>query len=246
MKNLKRLITHSSLVLAVVGSFSAVAGGSKAPGNGDFQSLGNVKANRDYVLRSDSKDSKPAPLNLPSKVAFTQVKVGESRDSVMILRNDKGVNFRFDLPDSITLGSMKNPLSFDSRKPLHREGDVIFVEAGINGTGQEVGIRLKLKSEYRNSYSTDGRESCTIARTRQIREEYCWRDDYGRRHCDVRWITQTYYENGYRDTTTHYSSESASYDLELLDRSNDTQMSSTVHYSDSSSYTTYRSACYRY
>jgi hypothetical protein len=132
-------------------------------------------------------------LNLPTRVAFTQIKIpnSELRESVMILRNDKNVNFRFQLPDTIQLGSMKQPVSFDANTRLIERGDVVVVDAGVAGTGQDLGVRLSVQDTFSDSYSVDGRVSCSVPRTRRIAETYCWRDSYGRRHCETRWITET-------------------------------------------------------
>lgn len=229
-----------SLAIAVA-SMGAIAGGSKAPGSGSFQDMTNVSANYNYSLRSDGKKGEIAPLGNPVRVAFTKI---SNNDTVMLLRNDKGVNFRFDLPNYINLGAMKQPVSFDRNDRLNQSGDVIVVEAGMNGTDQELGAKLILRSARSNSYSEDGTQSCTISRTRQRAETYCWSDRYGYHHCETRWVTETYYIPGYREVTTHYSSASSQYTVQLFDRNGTTQMSGQVGYSDSSSYTTSRGPCY--
>jgi hypothetical protein len=70
MMNFKKMMSRILVLSVAVSSFMATAAGSKAPGNGDFQNLNTVKSNRNYVLRSDSKDGKPQPFELADSSGF--------------------------------------------------------------------------------------------------------------------------------------------------------------------------------
>jgi hypothetical protein len=240
LKNPCSLLTLSFIVLA---NTSAFAMGSKVPGNGVFKDLQGVQSNRDILLRSEGRQQKLEPLGLPERVAFTQLGNG---NTVMILRNDKGRNFSFQLPSSVYLGSMKQPYSLDRNNRLSVRGDVIDIQPGFNGSGQDLGLKLTLANKTSNSYSVDSTERCTITRTRQVPRTYCYRDRYGYRYCETHWVTETYYISGYREVTIHYINESSSFNIELFDERRTKQMQGRVNYAESSSRTSYRSACYIY
>jgi hypothetical protein len=220
-------------------SMAIWAGGSKAPGPGSFEYLSLVTANPETVLRRDNKEGDLIPLNQPKKVAFTKVKDAndERTDSIMILRNNKSKNFRFDLPDTVGLANLDRPVSYNPAAKLSEVGDVLTVAPGMGGTEQNLGLRVSFDDEYDNSYSYETTESCTITEQRRRRVRHCWRDSHGYRHCDYYWEEWTEYIQGRRDATRYVNDEGYIYNLELFDASGAEQMRARVEYSDSSSYT---------
>lgn len=239
-----KLTTRIALVALVAAPFAAHAAGGIAPGTGSFEDLSDVKSNQGYTLVT-TRRGKTAPLGIPKKVAFTQVKdaSGEKRDAIMILRNTDKKNFRFQLPDFIKLGNMDNPLSYNGNKRLSQEGDRIAIVPGARGTGQDLGVRLTLENKYDNTDSYRTTESCTITREREVRERVCFEDENGNHKCETRWVTRTIYIDGSRRVTKNTRRQGASYTLQLFDSSWKNQMTSDLRYAKSRTYTTNEGPC---
>ncbi len=216
-------------------STAVFAGGSKAPGSGSFKNLSNVRADGSTQLKVDGKDEY-ANLGNPVRAAFTK----KDGNSFLLIRNSDSKNFRFDLPNNIYIGNIKQPRGGD----LENEGDTLVVRSGA--TGQNMTLRVHVKDRYYNRSSYDTTESCTITRTREVRRTRCWRDDEGRRQCKTYWETETYYIPGERDVTRVSISQSDSYEIRLLSASGGVKMDADLNYSDSSSYTTNTGRCYAY